>query len=410
MSKDARAILRQKTLLGETYVELTPGSPNGPKIPENGRLGTTQVSDTVELDEIFRALDPETRKAFQTWQQTLAQAIDGRGRDLSDALGNLAPFATDTEKILRILNSQKAAVRQAVRNTGVVFDALSERDGQLASLITNSNRVFATTAARDRELADAIRALPTFERESKTTVERLERFSTNANPVVEDLRPAARELSPTLQSLSDLAPDAKAFFRDLGPLITVSKTGLPAVQEFVHELRPLLGEFDPFLAQLNPILDGAGLYKGELTAFFANVVAATQATGSTAGSRDPVHYLRTTNPLNPETLAQYTNRVGTNRPNPYQLPGAFLNLKDGLPSFETRHCGNTTPVLGAPVAGLLPEELRSRVLRFAFAGAETNVPAPPCKQQPRYNVSGKITQFPQVDANVDGLKAGLPQP
>src|SRR6476660_2133748 len=33
---DTRAILRQKTLLGETYVELTPGNRDGAKLPEGG--------------------------------------------------------------------------------------------------------------------------------------------------------------------------------------------------------------------------------------------------------------------------------------------------------------------------------------------------------------------------------------
>src|SRR5689334_15327999 len=52
---DARAILRQKTLLGETYVELTPGTRTAKKVPENGTLPVAQVSSTVELDEIIRA-------------------------------------------------------------------------------------------------------------------------------------------------------------------------------------------------------------------------------------------------------------------------------------------------------------------------------------------------------------------
>src|SRR6185503_9721604 len=54
LPSDARAILRQKTLLGETYVELTPGSRDAEKVPENGSLAVSQVSDTVQLDEIFR--------------------------------------------------------------------------------------------------------------------------------------------------------------------------------------------------------------------------------------------------------------------------------------------------------------------------------------------------------------------
>src|SRR5947208_6573055 len=53
---DAKAILRQKTLLGETYVELTPGTKSAPKIPEGGELATARVAPTVELDEIFRSL------------------------------------------------------------------------------------------------------------------------------------------------------------------------------------------------------------------------------------------------------------------------------------------------------------------------------------------------------------------
>ena len=54
---DARAVLRQKTLLGETYVEMTPGR-SKETIPEGGQLPDGQVKDTVQLDEIFDSLDP----------------------------------------------------------------------------------------------------------------------------------------------------------------------------------------------------------------------------------------------------------------------------------------------------------------------------------------------------------------
>jgi len=64
---NSKAILRQKTLLGETYVELTPGSPRAPKLKEGGLLPVGNISPTVELDEIFRAFDPKTRQSFQIW-------------------------------------------------------------------------------------------------------------------------------------------------------------------------------------------------------------------------------------------------------------------------------------------------------------------------------------------------------
>ena len=50
---------------------------------------------------------------------------------------------------------------------GVVFGALSERQGQLRSLIRNSNTVWGTTARRNTQLADTFRVLPTFLRESR---------------------------------------------------------------------------------------------------------------------------------------------------------------------------------------------------------------------------------------------------
>ena len=410
LPSDAKAVLRQKTLLGETYVELTPGSPKAEPIPDNGRLATGRVADTVELDEILRTFDPETRKAFQTWIQTQAQSLDGRGQDLNDALGNLAPFAEDTTKVLQILNRQKAGVRQLVRNTGEVFDALSERDGQLAGLITNSNRVFATTAARDAELQAAFKALPTFERESQTTLKRLSRFSANANPVVTDLRPAARELSPTLEQLSATAPDLKNLFRSIDPLVKASKNGLPATEKFLDQLHPLLANFDGPLKQLNPILDGASLYKNEINAFFANSTAATQATQATQATGEPLHYLRTSNPLNPEMLAQYPKRLTSNRTNAYPFPGDSATLKDGLSSFETRQCTGTvlTPTLGPAVTGALTDTLRQGILKYALNNG--NVVAPPCKLQPRFDLGGTITRFPQVKASVAGLQPGLPQP
>src|SRR3712207_5230448 len=86
LRSNARAILRQKTLLGETYVELTPGTKDAPAIPEDGRLADGRVEDAVQLDEIFQAFDPQTRQAFRDWQQSAAPAIRGRGRDLNDAL------------------------------------------------------------------------------------------------------------------------------------------------------------------------------------------------------------------------------------------------------------------------------------------------------------------------------------
>ena len=396
LPRDAKAILRQKTLLGETYVELTPGHDSAPTIPEGGRLASSRVSGTVELDEILRAFDAPTRRALQTFIQQTALASAGRGQDLSDALGTLAPFERDLTTLLEILDAQQADVRGVVRDTGVVLDALSERDGQLRSLVENSDRVFATTARRNQELQATFRALPTFERESTLTVERLQEFARTANPLVTQLRPAARELSPTLQELGALAPDLQALFEDLNPVISASKAGLPALEGFLDDLRPFLGELDAPLRQLNPALGFLGSYKRELTAFFANAAASTQAT-SPVGSRN-VHYLRTTNPVTPEHLAAYPRRIGTNRPNAYTQPGVFTQLARGLPSYETRQCGRRDPTVDLAPSPYIPGALAANIQRYFFAPSG-QATAPRCRRQGKFTVSGRTTTFPQVHAS-----------
>src|SRR3954451_5005097 len=379
---NTKAILRQKTLLGETYVELTPGEKSKGMLAETGTLAASQVSPTVELDEIFRAFDRKTRDAFQTWMQSQATSFRGRGRDINDAIGNLAPFAVDTDVLLRILDQQRNEVRGVVRDTGTVFNALTARDDQLAQLITNSNRVFSTTAERNEDLKALFRVLPTFQHESTLTVNRLTRFARNTNPLIDDLHPAARELSPTLVQLSLLAPDAKALFTDLGPLITASEKGLPALEDFLDQFRPFLGEFDTPLRQLNPILKYIGAYRNELRTFFVNVPAATQATDWPVNAKGPVHYLRTLNPVNPENLAQYPHRIGTNRNNAYELPGGLLKLADNKrESFETRHCGNGNPTL-APIdpanpVGSLINGIEQFTFGFATGQTVGQTAAPP---------------------------------
>jgi len=397
---DTQAILRQKTLLGETYVELTPGTKDGPMVDDGGTLSKSNVSPTVELDEIFRAFDAKTREAFRVWLDQQGRAFEGRGEDINDALGNLAPFAEDTSDILEILDRHERATQQLVRDTGVVFSALTERQGQLQQLIVNSNRVFETTAARDEELAETFRIFPTFLDESRVTTDRLTQFANDTNPLVTQLRPAARELSPTLISLAGLAPDLKAFFRDLDPLITVSKKGLPALEDFLNETTPLLAQVDPFLRELNPILDYLGLYKHEIAAFFANDVASTQVSEVPLGSDVPVHYLRTTNPVNPEVLAAWPYRLATNRSNPYVEPEGYRKLKSGLEVFDDYYCTNNAVAPVSPLASLLlPEDLRQQVQDFVYGGLSNGNVAPPCKEQAP--LGPRLTKTPGIYPHVE---------
>ena len=378
-----------------------PQAPGGEEPARTRRFGVRAV---LAAAGVFTAAVPLTILAVLIREKSPSlRALD---RDIS---GSAHGFVLARPWLAEILNVQQADVTGVVRDTGTVFNALTARDNQLASLISNSNNVFATTAARDNELKQIFQILPTFNVESTRTLKVLDQFAHNANPVVTALHPAARELSPTLEQLSLLAPDLKALFRDLGPLVDASVKGIPATQRFLDEFRPFLGELDPPLRQLNPILRYIGQNRDVLRAFFANTVAATQAFDRPAKATGPVHYLRTLNPVNPENLAQYPHRIGSNRTNPYLFGDNYLKLAGaGIPSMETRHCGNGQPTINPNPAN--PNALINSILQFTFgfgAGNTTGkVAAPACYQQEKYrNQNGTLTTYPQLAADPNGSTA-----
>jgi phospholipid/cholesterol/gamma-HCH transport system substrate-binding protein len=399
LPESTRAILRTKTLLGETYIELTPGSNDGPEIADGGTLPEANIAESVQLDEIFRTFDPETRAAFQSWMQEAAIAINGQAQGLSYGLAELEPTFAELDKLFRVLDTQRLAVSQLFRNGATTFESLRGREGELASLIQSSNAVFQTTARRDRDIEALFRAFPTFQDESRLTLNRLKTFAVNANPLMKQLVPAAEELSPTLIAFANLAPEAKGFFEGLGPVIDRAPTGFPALRKlFRDDFPPLLRAVDPFLRNLNPILTGLNLYKNEFTSVFANVAAASNAVlpiENDAGER--FHYLRAMGPLNPESVATYPSRLNTNRNSAYSPPLWAKGVIAGLPSFNASQCSSGIVATLDPNSGTSDafkertakgetkeaEDLFNRIKKYAFAeqSSTSSVPAPGCTQQ-----------------------------
>jgi phospholipid/cholesterol/gamma-HCH transport system substrate-binding protein len=369
INSDARAILRQKTLLGETYVELTSGTKPGEQaapvslgssggasdsgtdgveaIAEGGTLGVGQTKDATQIDEIFNALDKRTRSAFQEWQKNAAVAINGRSVDLNDSLGNLGPFLSDATSVLKVLRSQRTALQGLVRDTGTVFEALSAGNQELAGAITNSNQTFGALAAEDRALAETFRILPVFEHESRLTLERLDTFQANTRPLIQKLLPVANDISPTLRSVRQLSPHLESLFLKLKPLIKVSRKGLPATREFLTGLRPVLETLDPFLANLNPVIRYLSFYRTEITSFLTGPPAALAdqlaLTTNTPDPPSPMHALRQLGYFSEESLAIHPERLPINRGNGYPQPNGLTMQSSAIhgifPNFDCKPSG-----------------------------------------------------------------------
>ncbi len=402
------AILRQKTLLGETYLQLIPegGGHSGPFLRDGEQLPNSQIEPSVTLDDILTAFDAKTRADFQIWQQALAEGINGRGEQINAFFATLEPFVEHTNRLVGVLDEQEGAVRALVHNTGVVFNALAGRDHQLEGLITNGEHTFKAAAEGSQAFAQAFRELPAFERNARVAEKELDRFAADASPYFDEFRPTERQLALLLHAAKPFVPQFNGFLTALGPLTASAKTDLPDLKKALNLTVPVLENFRPVLHNLDPFLQSLGEYLPEVQAFFANITAATEAHGQNGSTESggqlhgpQQHYLRALPVLSPETLAIYPSRIGTDRSNPYFQPGAFSALSSGLPVFSSSSCSNPVPSVSGPANATISEEIIEQIQQFKVAnkpGSSNDIAAPGCNQQGPFTFNGQTSQFPHV--------------
>ncbi|MGA2014735.1 MAG: hypothetical protein ABSH51_29995, partial [Solirubrobacteraceae bacterium] len=300
-----------------------------------------------------------------------------------------------------VLRRQSAATSTLLRDGGLVFSALSRSPSALQGFVTNSNAVFAATASQNTALAATIRAFPAFLGQTRTTIDRLTTFAQTTKPLIDELRPSAVALNPVLAGTKTLAPELRTLLVDVGPLDRAAQAGFPALERFLTESIPFLVALKPYLGNLVPVIDYIEAYRREIAAFFANSTATTQgvAAGASGGN---LHYLRISNPINPELLAAYPQRPSTNRSNPYLEPGGYLKLLAGLPVFGSYLCTDHPLPTFAPSLSASTTSVTGTVLTLAqllsqyYYTATPGGPACTAQSPLGAQTTGQDQAFPQL--------------
>ena len=395
LPRDVRATLRQKTLLGETYVELTPGTPRR-RGAARGRRGSRArpVAAVRAAGRDLPRVRPEDARRVPDLDAGAGRSAIGplRARRQRRARQPRRRSREDTTELVGMLRRQQAAVQGLVSDTGTCSTRCRSATASCAGMIRELRHgVRARRAGRDRAAARGVhRAADVRARgaprrcaawtASPTT-------PTRSSPSCGRPRASCRRRCRTCRRSR---PDLQALFRDLDPLITASKRGFPATERLLEELRPFLGQIHPALQQVIPILQFVAPYQREITAFFGNTVAATQARGP-VGSRPralPAHG----EPAQPGDPAVVSAPDRLQPHQPVAAAGRFDQLSTGIDSFETRHCGRradrhaarrpgAAAVLGQAtmdtLGGLLqPAAGRSAVAAAVQAAGAVHVPGP----------------------------------
>ena len=217
---ETRAVIRQASQSGiaNRYVELQLPPNNkrsGKKIADGGRIPVASTTTTVELDELFNTLDPDTRDAVSAFFRNSAKQFKGKEEQQRELFRYLNPALSTSSRLFNELNRDTPLLADFLQDSEKLVTALAEKRDDLSALVGNANRTFRALAAEREALGEAINRFPDFMRTSNTVFVNLRAALDDVDPLVDASKPVARQLQPFLAELRPLARDARPTIRDL---------------------------------------------------------------------------------------------------------------------------------------------------------------------------------------------------
>src|SRR5437660_4897473 len=149
---DARAVIRQKNLLGETYIEVNRGNQSQGGIADGGTIDEQHTLTPVEVDEVLNARDPQVRDQLDMVINTLGQATAGRGQDMNAAAADLSSVAVDLKVLAHTLANNSDHLDALIADLRKVMETLAAWHADFRSLIADWDHVMATLASREQNL------------------------------------------------------------------------------------------------------------------------------------------------------------------------------------------------------------------------------------------------------------------
>ena len=154
--KDARAIIRQKNLLGEAYVEVNRGTASQGGIAEGGTIAADHTLAPVEVDEVLNALDPQVRDQLNVVINSLGQATAGRGQDMNASAADLSAVALNLQVLSQTLANNSDHLDALIADLRKVMETLAAWHADFRAMLADWDHVMATLASREQNLTGTI--------------------------------------------------------------------------------------------------------------------------------------------------------------------------------------------------------------------------------------------------------------
>jgi phospholipid/cholesterol/gamma-HCH transport system substrate-binding protein len=283
--EDARVGVRLRTLVGENYVELYPGSAGAPALPENGVLPLDQTIEQPQIDQILSTLDAPTRRDARRLLRGTGEGLAGEGENLNRTIAGLTGTVERIQPVSAVLDRQRTQTARLIDNLGAIMRTVGARGADIRSMATRSRQTFTALAERDEALRQVLDELPSTLDQVTTTTGILRDITATSAPVVEQLATDTAALRPAVDALGPAAAATRLAIDELGRAADPLRGVLVQLRQTSRTGSGMLPKLAAALRQLNPAAAYLSPYAKEVTAFFSSMRSATNyfdATGHAA--------------------------------------------------------------------------------------------------------------------------------
>jgi virulence factor Mce-like protein len=218
--RDATASIRVKSLLGERFVNIDPGSPSQPELPSGSTLaGRGTLS--VELTDVLNMLDPHTRSDLGVLISSMANGTAGRGADVNTAIRDLRTLVTDLEPATGAVAKRAADVQHLVGAADSVTRDLAAQQGDLARLVERAN--------------SSVRSLNNDRAPLLTVIDQGDRLSTAFSDILNP--PTQAGIRDTLNAAPPALGQAALLGSTLTPTVAQVRPVTSSITQLIPEIR-----------------------------------------------------------------------------------------------------------------------------------------------------------------------------
>lgn len=272
--------VRAKTLVDETYLEVTDG--DGAALPNHARLAPGAGKQGTTVNDVLVSLDRPARDALGGVVNGLGATTTGSRKSISQALTGLGEFGRQGSDVIAALAAQSGDLKQLTANSAALLAALNARQGELAQVVTQANALTKATANNSGDIAAAMRSLPGLIQSAQAAGGSLSSLGENLQPVAADLRAAAPNLTAALKALPETTRNLKALLPALNSVLDSAPTTLDLVPQTASAVRNLIPGLKVDLGDVNPMLAYLEPYGRDVAAFLVDF-GQTLSDGDAAG-------------------------------------------------------------------------------------------------------------------------------